>query len=87
MKRLVVLAALALASCATPGKPTVVYQTVKVPVASSCVPPDAPKPPQVHTDAELKAVSGPERYLLGMADRAALMAYQIQASAVIEHCQ
>lgn len=81
------LAALALASCTTPGKPQVVYQPVLTPVATSCVPAGTPNPPQIHSDADLKALDGPTRYVMTAADRKAALGWIALAAPVIAACR
>jgi hypothetical protein len=82
----VLVAALALAACTTPAKPTIQYQQVLVPISSKCVPPETPQAPKIHSDAELRALPGPERYLAIASDRLDLLAWEITVSPVLRAC-
>jgi hypothetical protein len=87
LKPLALLAALFLAACSTAGTPQNQHQQVKVPMAVSCIPKDAPAAPKVHSDAELRAMDGPSRYVAVASDRLSLLAYALTAGPAIEACR
>lgn len=90
MKKLALLALLALTACAGSERPArVVYQTVKVPVPVSCVPRTlSPAPAGLQTPQSLAAIpDGPERYVRLAADWFARVARMTETEAVVAGCQ
>ena len=60
----------------------------KLPVAISCVAPDTPSAPEVHTPEQLaKAPTGPDRYQMTQGDYLKLYGWMLQASPALEGCR
>ena len=78
----VVLGCLALGACATRQVPAT------LPVAVSCVAPDTPKAPEVHTPEQLRLAPDDGAFItMTSADYLALYAWMLQASPALEGCR
>lgn len=63
MRGLIILAAMALASCSTTREPAVRMVEVKIPIVQACIPADLPPKPSAYADEKLTAGTPPdERY-------------------------
>ena len=83
MKGLAVLAALALAACATRSPDFGLTE-----VAVSCVATETPKAPEVHSPDQLaKVPDGPTLFVMTAADYEKLYAWMLQASPALEGCR
>lgn len=58
-----IIAALALAGCATTAEPVIRVVEVKTPIRVACIPPDVPPPPTVYADENSSHMTPEERYL------------------------